>query len=183
MRGIKTDKGLPVSKAQYIQLSASVSVHKRKKREGGRRKHKGWSWSRRETWTAVNFDSWPTSSGNSILMVVLRAEREEGWLILGYVTPPTLNCLAHAARLEMSQQSQRGKVCGFTCVKVLHACLKVWERCTQQKLYIYVLVLYRSRDQLQHTVIQLCICHDHTRTNKRGFLVRMSFAPLKFLNP
>lgn len=43
-------------------------------------------------------------------MVVLRAEREEGWLILGYVTPPTLNCLAHAARLEMGKQSQRGKV-------------------------------------------------------------------------
>lgn len=31
-------------------------------------------------------------------MLVLRAEREEGWLILGYVTPPTLNSLARAAR-------------------------------------------------------------------------------------
>lgn len=38
--------------------------------------------------TAVNSDSWPSSSGSSILMLVLRAEREEGWLILGYVSPP-----------------------------------------------------------------------------------------------
>lgn len=60
-------------------------------------------------------------------MVVLRAEREEGWLILGYVTPPTLNCLAHAARLEMGKQSQLGKecLCGFRCVRVVCPCLKV----------------------------------------------------------
>lgn len=58
-------------------------------------------------------------------MVVLRAEREEGWLILGYVTPPTLNCLAHAARLEMGKQSLLGKVClcGFRCARVV--CVRV----------------------------------------------------------
>lgn len=57
-------------------------------------------------------------------MVVLRAEREEGWLILGYVTPPSLNCLAHAARLETGKQSQRGK-CAVSDVRVLCARLKV----------------------------------------------------------
>lgn len=57
-------------------------------------------------------------------MVVLRAEREEGWPILVYVTPPTLNCLAHATRLEMGKQSLLGKVWLCVCV-----CGGGWLRC------------------------------------------------------
>ncbi len=63
-------------------------------------------------------------------MVVLRAEREEGWLILGYVTPPTLNCSTHAARLEMGKQSLLGKVC-FVWIQMCEGrgrgvCVCVW---------------------------------------------------------
>lgn len=48
-------------------------------------------------------------------MVVLRAEREEGWLILGYVAPPTHNCSTHTARLEMGKQSLLGTACICVC--------------------------------------------------------------------
>lgn len=59
-------------------------------------------------------------------MVVLRADREEDWLILHYVTPPTLSCCACAARLEMGKQRLLGK--GFvrneTSVRVGEACVR-----------------------------------------------------------
>lgn len=51
-------------------------------------------------------------------MVVLRAEREGGWLILGYDTPPTRYCSAHAAELEMSKQWLLEKVSVSECVCV-----------------------------------------------------------------
>lgn len=166
---------------------------KRKKRENEEDENtKGWSWSRGETWTAVNFDSWPPSSGNSILMVVLRAEREEGWLILGYVTPPTLNCLAHAARLEMGKQSQRGESVWFQMCEGAEGVRAPHSANTLQSSaaafhFIYLLLLYHSKDQLQHTITQRCICGDvsyvRARINKRGFLVKMSFGPLNVLNP
>lgn len=60
-------------------------------------------------------------------MVVLRAEREEGWLILGYVAPPTLNCSAHAARLEMGKHvSARKRV--FVWIQMCEGgvCVCVW---------------------------------------------------------
>lgn len=104
-------RGLPVCKRQYSRLFFCfcffILEKKRraeKEKEGHRqRTQRGGAGAHREEWTAVNFDSWPPSRGSRILMVVLRAEREEGWLILCYVTPPTLNCWARAAWLEMGQ--------------------------------------------------------------------------------
>lgn len=45
-------------------------------------------------------------------MVVLRAARERGWLILGYPPPPPppSHCLAPAARLKMGKHRRQGKV-------------------------------------------------------------------------
>lgn len=96
----------------------------------------GWGSSRRDEWTAVNFDSWPLSRESSILMVVLRAEREGGWLILGYDTPPTRYCSAHAAELEMSKQWLLEKVSVSECVCVGGGrgwSQKVWEHWHGQK--------------------------------------------------
>lgn len=71
---------------------------------GGRERASGYGWSERDEPAAVNSDSWPSSRGSSILMVVLRAVREEGWPILG-CPPPHLHPPPSTAWL--TQQGRR----------------------------------------------------------------------------
>lgn len=86
----------------------SLSVCVRERKEEKERKPMG-------TVKAVNSDSWPSSRGSSILMVVLRAEREEGWLFLGY-TPPPPSLLGSRSKAEDGQTlsfRQSGTRCGL----------------------------------------------------------------------
>lgn len=100
VRGTHADKELPVCTMQHIWCVCGAQTVK----AGGRGQ------SSREEWTAVNFDSWPPSRGSSVLMVVLRAEREEGWLILRCVTPH------HPTPAHPQLRRSRGKAGDGSCV-------------------------------------------------------------------